>query len=224
MRAASGVSAGVRIRSPSRFRQPAAARPHLRPQRLHLASADPPGPHRCQGARLAGAPLPGDHSGEPAPGRDLEGDQKPVLGADPLAAGAAARVAVRPGDGAGDLPLTACFRNRGSWIAGVRTGQTGASTWRRCCTAWAIGSTAVRELLFRLRQVDPAELVTAEMALPRGRRTQTSWPTINSAAFSASSSMRIRTPAPPRPDPVRVQPAGGAYSLPSTVFTRAGFV
>ena len=154
-----------------RLREPPAARPHLCAQRLGGRSADRAArsdgagqrlvalhghrQHRARWQRRTGsrsartAPAAIDSLVELLQGRFSKGVMERICRQD-----------------SGLFPRPSEIR----FSAVARTMPRCASTWPRCCTASAPGSTAQPELLFRLRAVDEKELIAnIDQALPMSK-------------------------------------------------------
>ena len=127
------------------LRQPAAAGPHVCPQRRDPAPGGRRGPYPSAGERLSGEALPGHHSGEAAPGGDLEGDPECMLGADRFDPGVAPGIAFRPRDGgrfrSGPRPVPETAADR----AGVQLSRLGEHVQARRGGALRRGQSARRQ-------------------------------------------------------------------------------
>ena len=139
-----------------RLRQPPAARPQLRAQRLGHRPADR---ERAVSALVSGqrrtrSPSPSGHC-TPRRWKEIAAA---VHGKDRLAGRSARGQAVEAGDGDRHAQATGPVPDAGpdrASRARVPTGPACASTSPRCCTAWARGSTSKPELLFALARRRP---------------------------------------------------------------------
>ena len=96
--------------------------------------------------------------------------------------------------------MAACFRGRriSAFPAVARTMRRCASTWRRCCTALARGSTHKPELLFRLRAVDETDLVVhIDAALPMSKQGPAAGRVLETDDVSALFGLDMAVPAVP---------------------------
>ena len=160
------------VRAPGivlRLRQPSAARPHLCAQRLaSVTLAIEAGGVEAMvvGRELYRVVVRIRKLKRPTWKAITDGLRRADRIGHRVAAGAAVRSCHGRRHRSRHRPVSAS-RARSSWRATAPTGPRCASTRRRCSTASAARLDDSPELLFRLRGVDEAELIAADMALPQ---------------------------------------------------------